>query len=72
MDDIEEGNLGESAPSLQDLYNFLNLKLIDVNDEETSHKCHALIAFHKLIVSRCDELQEQSAQLATASKGIQV
>ena len=72
IDDLEDEDVGEPAPALQNLYNFLNLKLSDVNDEETMHKCHALIAFHKLIVSRCDELQEQSAKLATASKGIHV
>ena len=52
-DDLEDEDSEKPAPALQNLYDLLDLKLFDIDDEETMHKCHALIAFHKLIVSQC-------------------
>ena len=54
------------------LYDFLNLKLLDVDDEETINKCHALIAFHEFVISQCDDLKSQSAKSATVSGGIHI
>ena len=68
--DVDEENSENAPQPLQELFDFLNLKLYDIDDEETTQKCHALIAFHNLVVSQCDDLKDQSAKLVTASKGI--
>ena len=70
--DLHEDNKAKRDSPTQKLCDFLDLKLLDIDDEETKNKCHALIAFHKFVISQCDDLKDQSAKYATVSGGIHI
>ena len=62
----EEKKITKAHP-LQKLYDLLDISLCDVKDEITVNKCHALVAFHKLMVSQREDLNSKVAEIATLS-----